>query len=62
MSRFAGPFGEMSSHVDSPPATSPLSLRLFSFWFVLLVKKLVGIVYVHVCMSFDLKFKEEIDA
>jgi hypothetical protein len=34
--------------------TSPILLRLFSLWFVLLVKKLVGIVYVHVCMSLNL--------
>jgi hypothetical protein len=37
--------------------TSPVSLRLFSLWFVLLVK-LVDIVYVHVCKSKKNKISE----
>jgi hypothetical protein len=49
----AGPFVEMSRLVDSqPPMTSPISLRLFSLWFVLLVKiRSVSCMYMCVCLS-----------
>jgi hypothetical protein len=43
-----------------PPVTSPISLRLFSLWFVLLVK--IGWYRVCTCVHVSrFNFKEEID-